>query len=841
MIVILDTNESILEFMDDSEVNSTVKDTYKAYKTLSFECELKDVKKDKNLFKQGNKIFVENTLFIINTEVDFDYIHKTINIDAEEVIVELNNTVFYIHENKNSRYVSGNTILISTNFLRTLFNGFYTVIDTDIPSLDNSKLKINDITGTITKYNLLKKIEETTGLIFKYSYRLEKNTIIKEVTLLQAENYGVTHSELLESIKLGVNTNKLEYSSDETKNALGIMPIITSEDNDNVNYTNILKQFYNLHINTENIDPYYKKYEFNNTDLIKASETVLNKLEFHGYLIEKVPVSHDETIPAPSGTYNGSEYPKTLKYDINIGLGQFLYLLVQNIVENKAILDLIFNPSYVNSSDVVAVFNADSIIQLAQIVLRYIESYGTAPAAITTSNGLLSFQMLILLFSRYTINKNSVTLKSNEYPTLNSILPDYLLEETHYAVDYDNFEYMPFLYTQNSSTSNNIPFKASMIQISGKTSYDITNYISESLPILVLKKIAGATDIILEIFKKNISQDTAESFRIKFKNVSQLQDNSNIEIDFSKKTIKCMKYVETTETVTQEVTTANNNVITVNHMPSCGHCRGTPYKRYTKTWIKKCPFCGSTNLKDNPKRVYEGEVTCGNCDADFCGYCGYEKLSRPRQHLTPGNANTTTTESKTITRGEYKEVTASEDVNTESSETKIGLYEVITEQSSLDTLYGDVSIIITGATLEKITCDSTKLYELAPFPYIKKRNTQYIYAPVTSADFNYTHVADNTPKLEPFETSEQSVEEVLIGCWKKLNGSGDNTKWLEKAENIEVDLVETNTQYNVGDYVYIKLPDTRVFKAQIIETSYNTKLKQDKNIKIGNITKESII
>ena len=82
------------------------------------------------------------------------------------------------------------------------------------------------VNGTITKYNLLKEIESNTGLAFKRKYSLLDNQIVKTISLLSPENYGVTHDKLLERVTVGENTNKLEYSTDETKNALGIMPII---------------------------------------------------------------------------------------------------------------------------------------------------------------------------------------------------------------------------------------------------------------------------------------------------------------------------------------------------------------------------------------------------------------------------------------------------------------------------------------------------------------------------------------------------------------------------------------------------------------------------------------
>ena len=93
---------------------------------------------------------------------------------------------------------------------------------------------------------------------------------------------------------------------------------------------------------------------------------------------------------------------------------------------------------------------------------------------------------------------------------------------------------------------------------------------------------------------------------------------------------------------------STGGVINVNMMPSCGCCGGTvAYKRYQKSWKNYCPNCGkSGTLTDNPKGVYEGEITCsmrlGGCDADYCGYCGGDKWGGGkcrRVKLTPASAS----------------------------------------------------------------------------------------------------------------------------------------------------------------------------------------------------------
>ena len=875
MIVILDSNENILEFMDDADASITITDVYGGYKSLDFECELKNVKKDQVLLRQGNKLLLENVLFVINTEVEIDYVKNLINLEAEELIYELNNCEpFYIGDERYRRYVTGNTLHITKNVLNILFDGFYTVDETDLGSL-NENSKIVTVNGTITKYNLLKEIEETTGLMFKYSYSLDGNTILKHVSLLKPERYGVTHSQLLERVLVGENTNKLEYNTDETKNALGIMPIIKSENTSQVDYNKILKQFQALDINNENIMPYFENYVFSNEDIVAAAETLHSKIESFNFLPEVITISHEEIFVMEDyeytpETYNGS-WPENKVYDVDIGMSQFLDLATSVItnMQKEYPLQVVGIPQVSSGVSLNCVFNVDEIFDLAVQIQDHIKKSGEINSGISTKHGLVSFQWLVYIFAEYLTTNKKVVCKSEDYPKISKILPSTIEEDIKYIVDYENYENMPFLYIQNTSESSTIPI--STPNNTDANILDVSKYISETYPVLKVKKTANAEQIYIKVYSKGIADSERKSTIINFKDVSKIQNDSELTIDYGKQTIEFMKYVETTvqKEVEETVETENPNTITATGKNTCGCCGypKMPYKNYTRTYENYCPACGRRGtLVFGPKNIVDGEITCGNtgpacknkgtvngkkvtrtirgCDADYCVQCGGDKWGAGRcrsRKLTPAKASTTETVKKTVTEtvGEYKQITASND--DASADNRASLQDTITEQSSFGPYYGDVQIELVGCTFVSLNDDSAKLYELSPFPYIKKADELFIYAPITKAGFNYTHMTNNNPKLEPFETSEQSVEEVLIGCWKKLNGSGDNTAWLEKAEDIKVDLTEENIDLNAGDFVYIKLPDSLVFKAQVVEKKYDPKIKSDSSLKIGNVTRESII
>lgn len=123
-------------------------------------------------------------------------------------------------------------------------------------------------------------------------------------------------------------------------------------------------------------------------------------------------------------------------------------------------------------------------------------------------------------------------------------------------------------------------------------------------------------------------------------------------------------------------TVATGDGFTVTGMPSAGKCCARanggvmpPYKKVTRTYRNYCPNCKGTNcLSDNPKGVYEHEITCKKCDSDFCCCCGYDKNGTCRSRLTPaGSVSTTATSSSTASTGGSVSDTSS--VDTTSADT----------------------------------------------------------------------------------------------------------------------------------------------------------------------------
>lgn len=74
--------------------------------------------------------------------------------------------------------------------------------------------------------------------------------------------------------------------------------------------------------------------------------------------------------------------------------------------------------------------------------------------------------------------------------------------------------------------------------------------------------------------------------------------------------------------------------ITMTGKPSCG-CR-YGYYWHTMTYINYCPNCHHYNCLGNKHKHnarFEQEISCYNCDSDFCVCCGKEKYSWSNVYL----------------------------------------------------------------------------------------------------------------------------------------------------------------------------------------------------------------
>ena len=200
-IVVLNNREEFLQFIDSELCHLEESIEVGGLRTLSFEYTFQDYTKDKELFRIGNKIWVQgdvniqDSLYVINTEVKQDiYQENSFTVDLEEVLVELNyapvfsqtelsNTVFHTKTTNGKQEV-----VVDWNALNYWFGDYYNIgVVQDCISEYASRISI---TGTINRMTLLRQIEEETGNVFvtRYEKDLINNTIHRYLDFLNPIN-----------------------------------------------------------------------------------------------------------------------------------------------------------------------------------------------------------------------------------------------------------------------------------------------------------------------------------------------------------------------------------------------------------------------------------------------------------------------------------------------------------------------------------------------------------------------------------------------------------------------------------------------------------------------------
>jgi hypothetical protein len=200
-IVVTTKKEEFLAFLEPDLC--TLEETIEAQglRTLSFEYKFQDPAEDKELFRIGNKIWIQgdsnlsDCLYVINTEVEQDiYKENTFTFEVEEVLVELNyappfsqtelsKTLFHKITSNGKQEV-----VVDWNALNYWFGSYFNIgVVQDCLSEYASRISI---TGTINRMELLRQIEEETGNVFvtRYEKDLLNNTIHRYLDFLNPIN-----------------------------------------------------------------------------------------------------------------------------------------------------------------------------------------------------------------------------------------------------------------------------------------------------------------------------------------------------------------------------------------------------------------------------------------------------------------------------------------------------------------------------------------------------------------------------------------------------------------------------------------------------------------------------
>ena len=200
-IVVLDKKENFLQFLDPDLCDLKEENEYGGLRTLSFEYKFQDLIEDKELFRIGNKLWIQgdsnlaDCLYVINTEVKQDiYKENTFTLDLEEVLVELNYApVFTQNELSKSAFhtITANgkqEVYVDWNSLNYWFGNYFN-IGVCQQCISEYASRIN-ITGTINLMTLLRLIEEETGNVFvtRYEKDLLNNTIHRYLDFLNPIN-----------------------------------------------------------------------------------------------------------------------------------------------------------------------------------------------------------------------------------------------------------------------------------------------------------------------------------------------------------------------------------------------------------------------------------------------------------------------------------------------------------------------------------------------------------------------------------------------------------------------------------------------------------------------------
>jgi len=852
-VLVLNENNEVIRWLSNRKVEIDENNVINGFKTCSLFTGMIDGNiygnEDDIIFKHGNKLFIngdsdnERCLYRFNTKITKDYLYRTIDAEADEVFSDLANVPpFYIHDPAVNKYVSGNRILISKEFLAQLLKGYYIIDDGTTIQLDHIEpaKKMIPVNGTISILDLLRKIENHTGLYFKRHYTgmlnqgkyiieqkiellrpaIELPSFIDEYKEYESRNkfpelgiinayyyardtdkiyqwirsaqgnynyfivagYGRIHSAPKEAIRLGVNTNKLTFGINEEHNAVGIAPIFDNDNTSDQSLTNeVLKHWMKIEANSDKVAEVDTEYS-SETIRISEPDTGISSPTPANQVKEEDLYHASASLP----------YVATKIGDNN------LLEFTESIIGSKSIIRL---KKYMSESDVILKVRKNS--------------------RTLTPNGKVS------------ITVRSVGLKDNDVEQQRSII-----FKGNKVRECSPQQLLAGICTEYSEDVNITPG-------SGQNKWGVDDNSLITID-------TGKREIT---FTKQWYDPNASTKTLKKEELLVTKMKREGVLPPLKKAVKC--------TCGESETGKKFKEVFQNTCPYCKETHTTggggksvfewvKAKTKKKVKVKKKIESGKETVEViKTTNKYSYQLQCKKCGAKFCGADGNNVNRKENKKLSSiGSLSSEEAKFKSKTEQRTKVERIIEQPVGGYVKNQITVFEnkedgKLSENQALFTdiftgefprFYGDVEIELQGCSLDSVEAKGVIFYDFAEFPHIKKEGESYIVAEDwDELEFDFKQIV-NKPKLINLPVSATNVEDLIIELWKHLEGADGNNKPLEIIEDVDLDIVDkTNTIYNVGDVVFLKLPNGLTFKSMVTETSKNRAKRGESSIKVGQI------
>ena len=248
-VVLLDSNENFLEFLDTDLIEITETHEKKSIRTCNISYKIQDLNHTKEIFKIGNKLWIsgvkrmKDCLYVIDENINFNLFQdNVITFPVEEVLVELNNAPLFTQTDLTTKNgftlttVSGEThITLNRSALEFWFGDYFDI--GIVQSCLTSRLQKIAPTGTMTLMKLLRFIEEETSNIFvsRYEKDPQENIIHRYLDFLNPDQ-----STLSWELKAEFEFQDESDPDEITLENENVVSEIIEEEEDIVNFSNFI-------------------------------------------------------------------------------------------------------------------------------------------------------------------------------------------------------------------------------------------------------------------------------------------------------------------------------------------------------------------------------------------------------------------------------------------------------------------------------------------------------------------------------------------------------------------------------------------------------------------------